>query len=281
MIAIKDLYNFSKNINTALLGNLSDFDFMQMYKDNFKKYDLSFKMLFSDKVFSNDKITIETAFELWKEEVEAVILLNLEKYNRYFQMLNSEYNPIENYDRTENITVTRKGVVENRESALTRKGTVEDRTGGIKDTINYSGKEKNNNSYIFGETKGNTTIGSSPYDMADFKDVSKNEAIRESYTNTESMEKSFEARKDENVKEFVNFKNAVDNTETETNKNEVDNVETTTSKIHGNIGITTATQMMAENVTFWDMFNFYKIIFVDIVETICLKYWNNSIELEL
>lgn len=256
MIVIKDLYNFSKNLNTALLGDLSNFDFMQMYKDNFNKYDLSFKILFSDKVFSNDKITIETAFELWKEEVEAVILLNLEKYNRYFQMLKSEYNPIENYDRTENITIERKG-------------TVEDRTGGIKDTINYSGKEKNNNSYIFGETKGNTTIGSSPYDMVDFKDVSKNEAIRESYTNSESMEKSFENRKDENLKEFVNLKNAVDNT------------ETTTSKIHGNIGVTTATQMMTENVTFWDMFNFYKIIFIDIVETICLKYWSNVIELEL
>ena len=222
MITIEDLYVFSKQSKVPLLGNLESYVFMQEYSEKYSTYDIAFKRLFKDKVFTKVDMTIANAFDLWKEEVNAVILLNIEKYNRYFKINNAKYEAIENYDRYEETTTERKGTISNQngsvENKIKRKSTIE----------NYK----------------------TPNDSNVYRNSSKAESVANADDNTS-------------------------NTTYNNLKNDIDNHDTIRSHIHGNIGVMTAMQGLREERDFWDTFNFYKIIFVDIVTEICLPIWGN------
>ena len=173
---------------------------------------------------------IQKKFDLWYSHQRQNI-------DRMIQALKSEYNPIENYDRTEE--TTRKNT-----------GTQTDRKTG-QDTTEYQGGE----SQSVKGTNTDTQSGSrsTEYGSQDMKSVS-------AFNSSTATPQEVNAKTGTDTETLNNIKNVNSSETTTTNsfngrsdvmeynseqKRTDDLSETITSRIHGNIGVTTSAQMIA------------------------------------
>lgn len=60
----------------------------------------------------------------------------------------------------------------------------------------------------------------------------------------------------------------------ETTTNSLANSSTTISRIHGNVGVTTPQQMMSQEKSFWDEFNFFDSVFADLDMLLTLSVYS-------
>ena len=261
--------------------NATGIEYLQEYNEKHTEFDMLFLAL---------RNTDKTVIPVCENEnsrniiINSVLYLNDYKYRNLYRTTKQEYNPIENYDRMEEGSIT---------DSMTKTGT-EQRNGTLSNTRSNTqeltntkaGTEKqtttNNltNTESFGQEKSITENGVKAYNDTDTyaddtKSTTTNNARENSYTATGTVENetaftgrtdstsgtlseaengtttdtlSFTNRKDENVHSFNNY------------------------RIHGNIGVTTTAQML-EGERKLSYFAFMEIVYNDIINEITKGVW--------
>lgn len=113
------LWKLNKNNNTIFIGTediVSTLPFMSEYLKNFKRYDRDliatrgfFWPVWNREIEDSDTDVLNQ----FKEDVDNLLIRNKDNYQRISDALTVEYNPIENYDRTEETTDTSENTGKN------------------------------------------------------------------------------------------------------------------------------------------------------------------------
>lgn len=103
-VKIKDLYKITKTNNTPLLGNLSAYAFMDGYNTDFGNLDRSFvseKANFAPVWNTNIEDDANGVLTQFQADVKAFLSRYSENFTRLYTLMNSNYDPLENYRMTE------------------------------------------------------------------------------------------------------------------------------------------------------------------------------------
>lgn len=193
--------------------------------------------------------------------VQRVALENAKKYDKLCAVYAAEYDPLENYNRTEEIE-------EVREPDLTR---AESGTAGSTTTASGTSDSTKNQTRTVTENGGNyqeeDVRAVQPFDASSFTNAEKNTA---SYSGSRTTSEGFSGNPDHIASESSSSISATDSkTETETG------TETTTREIHasGNIGSMSSQTMANEELDLAERMNIFKIIERDIAAAVFLQTW--------
>lgn len=213
-------------------------------------------------------------------------------YNKYYKqwirlknILEVEYNPIENYNRKEIETITGND---------THKGTVTDDgtdilsyNGTSIDTTKYDGSESDTTTYTGTENRHSTVDDKTTIDNNVYGYNSTTSTPHNTQTNDlvgdRSETVSYTNRKDNNTTTFNERKDTVTSTfDGRNDSNKKDNVETRdltntrnenkTSEISGNIGVTTSQQMIKSEIELWK-WNFIDTVFENVANELTLDIY--------
>lgn len=221
-------------INKAILG---DSGWEQMYKDNATIIDNICYRLYGQNVLedtADPTITNDTATLTSELLFNSNLFINScnSSINRLWELESVNFSPIENYDRYEDISTVRSG---NETTELDKAGTEKETSttnGAVENAV------KNNQTEIVkNEPTSYTTnlIDTSTTEYSGNADTSTT-----TYNGlTDVKETAYTDRKDTTTHNYNNI----------TDKHE--------AHIHGNIGVTTATAMMSEFVSFYSTYNFW------------------------
>lgn len=238
MTKIKD-YITKNNLSISLINKstLGDIGWEQMYKDNATIIDNICYRLYGQNVLedtADPTITNDTATLTSELLFNSNLFINSCKssINRLWELESVNFSPIENYDRYEDISTVRSG---NETTELDKAGTEKETSttnGAVENTV------KNNQTEIVkNEPTSYTTnlIDTSTTEYRGNADTSTT-----TYNGlTDVKETAYTDRKDTTTHNYNNI----------TDKHE--------AHIHGNIGVTTATSMMSEFMSFYSTYNFW------------------------
>lgn len=238
MTKIKD-YITKNNLSISLINKatLGDSGWEQMYKDNATIIDNICYRLYGQNVLedtADPTITNDTATLTSELLFNSNLFINSCKssINRLWELESVNFSPIENYDRYEDISTVRSG---NETTELDKAGTEKETSttnGAVENAV------KNNQTEIVkNEPTSYTTnlIDASTTEYSGNADTS----ITTYNGLTDVKETAYTDRKDTTTHNYNNI----------TDKHE--------AHIHGNIGVTTATTMMSEFVSFYSTYNFW------------------------
>lgn len=220
------------------------------------KYGDYYFSIYSDKNYF--EITNDDVLSEFQVQYETFVDSRMTAIRRMAQSLDAEYNPIENYDRTESTTTQRIGSEINRKSGtrtLNRNGKDADkRTIDLTSGTDYGGSETTTHS----ATKDIQTDKTSPEGDETF--YSATQTSTDIGVRTDSVE--FQNRKD------VKTDSGTDTVEHEYNSNNVetfdnysdtlaydDRRDVTSGHVHGNVGVTTNQQMITSEIELRTGFN--------------------------
>lgn len=186
---------------------------------------------------------------------------NAKKYDKLCAVYAAEYDPLENYNRTEEIE-------EVREPDLTR---AESGTAGSTTTASGTSDSTKNQTRTVTENGGNyqeeDVRAVQPFDAATFSNAEKNTST---YSGTRTTSEGFSGNPDHIASASSSSISATDSkTETETG------TETTTREIHafGNIGSMSSQTMANEELDLAERMNIFKVIERDIAAAVFLQTW--------
>lgn len=283
-VSLKTLYNLNKTSNSPFFGDLSNFEFMTGYMMDYEYFDRNFMkqhQSFCPRWNLQEESTEEAVLESFKQDVHDLFIKNEENYKRLYEIVESKYNPVYNYDRHEVTIDTHSG-----SDTLTDEMGAKSETnklGAQKQTNNYGEVNGTNN---YGELNTSDSIGAQTqtgiesiagFNSSDFNNSDKNEQTASARNDTHHESAKTDTNKIEARTDTI-ANDAVTNTTEQTSYSDV---HTTLhgltinhkSDISGNIGVTTATAMMQEHYEFWhDLFNFYEGIYQDIIKDLCTIY---------
>ena len=239
-------------------------DFWHVYNNNHVAIDAVLKSMYGNYVlpdisspFEVDKYVIVDESTKISEQFVAVCEKPLE---RLWELESVTFNPIENYDRYEKLSHVKTGSEEvsggNKADNIDSKAD----TGTDTETVTQNGGVTNANSGgITSEEKTSDTS----YNTNLINTVANN-TTDTTTTVTEYNELETKTNTEKGTTTTYTYK--VDETHNETKiYNAVTDAEE--NHIHGNIGVTTATAMMTEFVSFYDSYNFW------------LKFWEMYIKM--
>lgn len=221
IVQMIDLYKITKRNNEALLGDLSEYDFMSDYIINFNKLDRSFiaeHANFAPVWNLNIEETTEDVLNAFREDVAAHLEKYKENYKRLSALMSIEYQPLENYrmeetgnDETDGIDVTMEDF---------GKKTVTDSYGEQNETNNI-GKAKHTD--IHGEQVETNNIGA--VDETHVRGAqSVTDAIGATDENTENLVSAFNSSSYVDVNKSINIQEAHTNTKSSNEYTDTDNI---------------------------------------------------------
>lgn len=215
---------------------------------------------------------------------------NKTQFKRLADTLDLEYNPIENYDRYEDLNEQKDGTIDfssNRTGSETNAASKSDKENVSRETsqsetlsetdtgsLSETGTNTTSNTRTNTDSESNDTVNTKAtyssntfhnYDKSEI-DISRSGEVtdegKNSNSNTASSKttKTNENARTENVEDSRTNVTDVDETksktEEETNKNVSNETTVNTNHIHGNIGVTTAQQMIEaeREVTKFDLY---------------------------
>ena len=208
-------------------------------------------------------IDFDMAIKFWDEPVKAYAAHRIPEWERMYTAIISEYDPLHNYDRTEDITetLTKTGTEQNEKSgkeASTRTGSVEDSKSG-KEITTPSGTETITTQNNVNGYNSDTSVPSSDSQMDT------------TYTERKD-ELSFDQRKDtttfNQLKDEVSFTNRKD---TLSFTDRADTMERD-AHIYGNIGVTTSQQMIESELKL-RLYDLVTVIYKDIADQFLLSVY--------
>lgn len=231
---IKNLLDFAKESNRPLI-DVENFIFLNDYRNKYETFDNYIRLKYSNreiysKIYMKDEEELSSVYSSWLLYVKAYITSNEYKYKTLYETINFTYNPIENYDRKEDIQTIRTPNLstESNVTSIYGNGEIEEQLGNI--------------------ANSNSVTGSiSPWDSENFNNKNKNinEFTQESITN-KTINKTKTDKQD----------NASLLSGTDTTK--------VTTSIHGNIGVTSSQDMIKQEREV-ALFSFYEILFRDVI----------------
>lgn len=114
-MTIKQLWKIAKANNQPLLGtstDLASLDFMEGYLAKVDAFDRDIARNRGFFSYTEDKEEDDTDleyFQMWQKDVYYFLLKNEENYKRLYALLSIEYEPLQNYDKTSEITDQESG----------------------------------------------------------------------------------------------------------------------------------------------------------------------------
>lgn len=247
MYKIAELYKIAKLKNQPLLGDLSIYNFMKDYDIDYPVIDRYFMKKFGSFSVLGSYEDGGDALENFREDVNALLHTTEQNYNRIFELTKLTYNPIDNYDRTEERSIEKLGS----ETRLNEYGesvtSIEQNTSAHTDNI------------TIGESNVTTENNTATYDSDVFHPTDKSLENNSGSTNINE----YGAITDSNV----TTENQRTDSET-ISYNERKDIEKI--RAHGNIGVTTTAQMITGEKELWSGFVFYNMIFNDILQNLCI-----------
>lgn len=283
-VSLKRLYNLNKTSNSPFFGDLSHFEFMTGYMMDYEYFDRNFMkqhQSFCPRWNLQEESTEEAVLESFKQDVYDLFVKNEENYKRLYEIVESKYNPVYNYDRHE-VTIDTHSGSDTLTDEMGAK-TETNKLGAQKQTNNYGEVNGTNN---YGELDTSDSIGAQTqtgiesiagFNSSDFNNSDKNEQTASARNDTHHESAKIDTNKIEARTDTI-ANDAVTNI---TEQAKYSDVHTTLhgltinhkSDISGNIGVTTATAMLQEHYEFWhDLFNFYEGIYQDIIKDLCTIY---------
>lgn len=210
-------------------------------------------------------------------------------YDRIAEALNAEYNPIENFDRYEDI---RREKEDHRTDTETRTGETSTGTSfseqiGVAGTDSATSNTKDGytteNSVDMTETNSGTdtgmlnrTTGVSAYDASGYtpreqsdedNSVTRNSTIHQDRDEHTHSNRTISATESGTRSESVDRTNSGTQSGTEERRTDADTTgsenETVASHLHGNIGVTTNQQMVTAEVELREKYDLYTLILYD------------------
>ena len=231
---IKNLLDYAKESNRPLI-DVENFIFLNDYRNKYETFDNYIRLKYSSReiysgIYMKDEEELNSIYSSWLLYVKAYITTNEYKYKTLYKTINFTYNPIENYDRKEDIQTIRTPNLstESNVTSIYGNGEIEEQLGNI--------------------SNSNSLTGSiSPWDSENFNNKNKNinEFTQESITN-KTINKTKTDKQD----------NASLLSGTDTTK--------VTTSIHGNIGVTSSQDMIKQEREV-ALFSFYEILFRDVI----------------
>ena len=283
-VSLKTLYNLNKTSNSPFFGDLSHFDFMNGYMMDYEYFDRNFMkqhQSFCPRWNLQEESTEAGVLSSFKQDVYDLFIKNEENYKRLYQIVESKYNPVYNYDRHE-VTIDTHSGSDTLTDEMGSK-TETNKLGAQKQTNNYGEVNGTNN---YGELDTSDSIGAQTqtgiesiagFNSSDFNNSDKNEQTASGRSDSHHESSKTDTNKIEARTDTI-ANDAVTNT---TEQAGYSDIHTTLhgltinhkSDIEGNIGVTTATAMLQEHYEFWhDLFNFYEGIYQDIIKCLCTIY---------
>ena len=247
MYKISELAKIAKLKGQALFGDLSVYAFMQDYDIDYPTIDRYFNKRFGFFSVIGDYPTAEEALAEFREDVNALLHTTESNNNRIYQLTKLEYNPIDNYDRTEERTVEKQGkesttniydVVKNTGTVTTKEHTDTLKNGAVSETVENAVATYDSEDY---KAKDKTVTNNGEVANTNIYGAVENETTTTTNGRTDSSALAFDNRKD------------------------IENV-----RIRGNIGVTTSAQMISGEKELWSNFVFYNMIFNDILQSLCI-----------
>lgn len=236
-------------------------DFMDPYSGMYSTIDKFLANRYADffiyNVISDDDV------QFFDDAWTAFYHLNKDSFQKIYDGLLEEYNPVENYDKKSEIVTSYTGT---EKDELTRTGTEKDeltRTGSEKTENTIAGKEVNKISNPEGGYTDSSTTSISPEDSNSFYNKEKTVAHtdhREDTSETEfinrkdTSESSFTDRKDTSERSFTNRK---DTTEKSFNERK----DTVVEHTHGNVGVSESSAILQHEIEMRLVNSFYPLIF--------------------
>lgn len=309
-VDVQDMYYICKDGNTPLLSNYNATFWLEYrtnyvrYDKIFYRMFKSFKPFQEDPISYFDELTPKMKSDATTEFIEDVynfLLINNKKYEELYRInvVNDlEYSILDNYNITETVegeasksSSTTYGEREDSKSNTNTYGAQTDErdistTYGAKSTSKSEslGARQDSGSYTQGQQANVSTQQTAPYDDEDFfnKDkVTDNVGGRsDTSTNTTGAQSnsssSSETAHTDTVSDDVTHSSHIDTLsesytkgeQEDSSSSESTNSSTMTRK--GNIGVKTATEVMAEHEHFWKAYEFYIQIFKDIARELLI-----------
>lgn len=229
-------------------------DFWNVYSNNHVAIDGILKTMYGNYVLPDVSSPFEAdKYVIVDEQIkisEQFIIACEEPLRRLWMLESVNFNPVENYDRYENLSHVKTGSEE-----VTGGNTADDSdtkadTGTNVETVTQNGNVTSTNSggIASEENTSDTSYNTNLINTvtSDTTDTTKTVTAYDNLETKTNIEKST----------TTTYTHKVDETRNETKVyNEVTDVED--NRIHGNIGVTTATAMMTEYVSFYDSYNFW------------------------
>ena len=287
---IASLWKMARTNAEPLIGipsNTQAYDFMDEYNSSYTRYDRIFaktKGFFEplwNSQYEDDPEDILDEFQL---DCDALIQKNADKYQRIWDALKAEYDPIENYDRTEEWSDTDDGsdtVTDNfAQQQRTNNYGAEHESVSVGQQVNTNAQGARQQTQQHGATHEETINGVAGFNASVASPYSPdNESIRN--TNQYSDTLSDAAVTDtltQGSHTDTSDKNAHSDTLTDaahsdTHETEYGKSTTHEGRVHGNVGVTTNQQMITSEIEMRQKYNFYDILFAGIIKELCRYHY--------
>ena len=299
-VSILELYRKTRNANEPLFGDVADlegFEFMAGYLQKYGRIDRNFAKTHAHWCplwNTNYEEDASAVLEAFREDVTDLITKNANDYQRLWDALvEATYNPVENYDRFEEIIndfgATRR--VDN--IGATRRtnafgATQRTNAYGAQTETNSIGAQ--NNSTTFGAKSETENIGarsdSATHYMQGFNSTNPNETNSDAMANGAQLntrgtvahtdQESFGARSDQTTKnQHSDTISDIAHTDTESEDARINTSaddarrDSVHGHIHGNIGVTSAMDLIKQEVALRVGSRFYDLLFNDIIKELC------------
>ena len=303
-VNLKQLWKIAKTNNQPLLGlstDLSTLDFMSDYLTKTEAFDreIARERGFFWPVWNLDEEeTEEDVFEQWQKDVYYHLYKNKENYQRLYDLMSIEYEPLTNYDKHSYITEIDDGQDQTTDALGARHseddyaskqntdaygaistsdsfGARSDSTvyGAVSETDTHGAKTTTSTDKIAGFNSA-TYVNSGQGDIQEGQQQDTHTELSKTDTNNvgaQSNSHTEQAKTDthtEGAHIDKHDERAVTDTHTTAYGKEHSYDEHTT----GNIGVTTSQQMAQSEIDLWNSFKFYDILIGDIIKNLCHYY---------
>ena len=276
MITLNQMYQYQKTQKPTepLLSNYNA-EWWADYVTNHTLYDSQFARMFKSFFYFNQSdCEDEATADVTADFIEAVkihLMMNAEKYRQLWRVLSvpdAQNELYENVNGTETTTVTFGKKTEYARAEKT--DTHETSNDAYTDTT-----ESNANAYSDvtsdekGRTHGKTDHSVAPYDSNAASLESSDDTINDAYTDKSTLNAG--ARSGNTSANYGKTHGTVSDTYGAHTDSDTDSGTETTEYIrHGNIGVTTVSEMLRQHKEFWTSWEFYEYIFKAIAKDLLL-----------
>ena len=237
-----------------VVNPVGDADFWHVYNNNHVAIDGILKTMYGNYVLPAISSPFETDKYIIVDErikiSEQFVIACEEPLRRLWMLESVNFNPVENYDRYENLSHVKTGSEEVTGGNSADNSDIKADSGTDVETTTQNGDITNTNS---GGIASEENTSDTSYNTNLINTVACNTTDT---TKTVTTYNKLETKINNEKGTTTTYTHKVDERRNETKVyNEVSDVED--NRIHGNIGVTTATAMMTEYVSFYDSYNFW------------------------
>ena len=282
-VTILELYRTARNNNEPLFGlptDLSDYTFMEEYLSKFTRLDRNFAKTHAhfaplwNTQYEADKSGVYTSF---RDDVTDMIVKNHESYQRLWDaLIEAEYNPVENYDKISEIITDigkRKRTEDFGQATLTKNYGASSRSEvrGARSGSNTKGARSDSDTY-------GATSNEDHHFMQGFNSANANETESDTHSAIAHTDQHSEGQQVDQHSEqaYTDQISEVAKVDSDVNsaRQDVFNDDAAQDKVtehtHGNIGVTSAEDLITQEVVLRTANRFYEILFNDIISELCI-----------